>query len=66
MAAATPSPVERIKAARPDATIGPQPERIGDTRIWTLPSPSGLNAHYQLEDLAAQFAALKEAVDAGL
>jgi TDG/mug DNA glycosylase family protein len=49
---------------RPDAVIGPQAETIGDTRVWILPSPSGLNAHYQLDDLAAQFAALKAAVDA--
>jgi TDG/mug DNA glycosylase family protein len=32
--------------------IGEQPERIGNTRVWVLPNPSGLNANYQLADLA--------------
>jgi TDG/mug DNA glycosylase family protein len=32
--------------------IGEQPERIGNTRVWVLPNPSGLNANYQLLDLA--------------
>ena len=30
-------------------------------RAWVLPNPSGLNARYQLPDLAAAFAALREA-----
>lgn len=37
---------------RPDAVMGLQPERIGRTRLWVLPNPSGLNAHYRLEELA--------------
>jgi TDG/mug DNA glycosylase family protein len=37
---------------RPDAALGRQPETIGDTALWVLPNPSGLNAHYQLVDLA--------------
>jgi TDG/mug DNA glycosylase family protein len=43
------------------AKVGPQPERIGGTPVWVLPNPSGLNAHYDLERLAAEFAALREA-----
>jgi TDG/mug DNA glycosylase family protein len=35
--------------------IGEQPERIGNTRLWVLPNPSGLNANYQLPDLARLF-----------
>ncbi len=35
--------------------IGEQPERIGMTRIWVLPNPSGLNASYQLPELARLF-----------
>src|SRR5690348_9319200 len=31
---------------RPDAKMGTQDERIGHTRLWVLPNPSGLNAHY--------------------
>ncbi len=48
---------------RPKAILGPQPDSIGDTRIWVLPNPSGLNAHYQLEDLAALFRELKQAAE---
>ena len=47
---------------RPDAQIGPQPEGIGQTRLWVLPNPSGLNAHYRIADLAHLYQQLKEAV----
>jgi TDG/mug DNA glycosylase family protein len=33
------------------ATIGRQAETLYGTLIWVLPNPSGLNAHYQLNDL---------------
>ena len=36
----------RAAFARPHAAVGAQPERIGATRVWVLPNPSGLNAHY--------------------
>jgi TDG/mug DNA glycosylase family protein len=49
---------------RPKAELGPQPKRIGSTALWVLPNPSGLNAHYQLADLAQQFRELREAADA--
>jgi double-stranded uracil-DNA glycosylase len=49
---------------RPHATIGPQPEPIRDSRVWVLPNPSGLNAHFQLPALAEAFARLREAVEA--
>ncbi|GAA1788452.1 G/U mismatch-specific DNA glycosylase [Planosporangium flavigriseum] len=45
------------------AKVGAQPERIGATPVWVLPNPSGLNAHYTLNRLAAEFAALREAVE---
>ena len=51
----------RTAFAAPGATIGPQPEPIGGTRVWVLPNPSGLNAHYQLPDLIAEFARLHQA-----
>jgi len=44
------------------ANIGEQEKTIGETRIWVLPNPSGLNAHYQPKDLARLFAELKNAV----
>ena len=47
---------------RPRAAVGRQAETIGDTMIWVLPNPSGLNAHYTLEGLAAVFADLRRAV----
>jgi double-stranded uracil-DNA glycosylase len=50
----------RIAFARPRAVPGPQRETIGDTRIWVLPNPSGLNAHYQLPDLIRLFGELRE------
>ncbi|HEX9544804.1 MAG TPA: G/U mismatch-specific DNA glycosylase [Pyrinomonadaceae bacterium] len=45
-----------------DAVIGKQEKTIGETRIWVLPNPSGLNAHYQPKDLARIFKELKDAV----
>ena len=47
--------------AHPHAQPGRQPETIGPTALWLLPNPSGLNAHYQLADLVAQFQALRAA-----
>ena len=35
--------------------IGLQPDAIGSARIWVLPNPSGLNAHYQLKEFARLF-----------
>lgn len=47
-----------------DAAVGEQPERIGSTRVWVLPNPSGLNANYSLTEMATLFASLRNAVDA--
>jgi TDG/mug DNA glycosylase family protein len=41
----------RTAFGRPKAVLGRQPETIGDSVLWTLPSPSGLNANHQLADL---------------
>lgn len=48
-----------------DATIGRQDPLTANALTWVLPNPSGLNAHYGLEDLTRHFRALREAVDAG-
>jgi double-stranded uracil-DNA glycosylase len=48
---------------RPKAVLGEQEHRIADARLWVLPNPSGLNAHFQLDRLTAEFATLREAVD---
>jgi len=45
--------------ARQGASLGRQPERIADSAIWVLPNPSGLNAHFQLADLARLFRELR-------
>ncbi|MGK3200149.1 G/U mismatch-specific DNA glycosylase [Amycolatopsis sp. MEPSY49] len=45
----------------PKAHVGPQEHRIGDTRVWVLPNPSGLNAHWTPAGLAAEFAKLRAA-----
>ncbi|HZM99636.1 MAG TPA: G/U mismatch-specific DNA glycosylase [Pyrinomonadaceae bacterium] len=45
---------------QPKATMGRQEERIGDTVLWVLPNPSGLNAHYQSADLAKLFRELRD------
>jgi double-stranded uracil-DNA glycosylase len=45
----------RTAFRQPHATLGQQLERWGNTSLWILPNPSGLNAHYSLPNLAAQF-----------
>jgi TDG/mug DNA glycosylase family protein len=48
---------------QPKAVIGEQEKRIGETVVWVLPNPSGLNAHYQAKDLARVFSELRSAVE---
>jgi double-stranded uracil-DNA glycosylase len=49
----------RTAFGRPRAVLGVQPERVGGARTWVAPNPSGLNAHFQLPDLARCYAALR-------
>jgi TDG/mug DNA glycosylase family protein len=49
----------RVVHDRPKAGVGLQPETVGDRPVWLVPNPSGLNAHYQLPDLARLFAELR-------
>jgi double-stranded uracil-DNA glycosylase len=44
---------------RPRAALGLQDDAIGDSAIWVLPNPSGLNAHYQIGELARLFGELR-------
>ncbi|WP_344399435.1 G/U mismatch-specific DNA glycosylase [Streptomyces longisporus] len=46
------------------AQVGPQERTFGETRVWVLPNPSGLNAHWTVETMAEEFARLR--VRAGL
>jgi TDG/mug DNA glycosylase family protein len=39
--------------------LGPQRSRIGGAATWVLPNPSGLNAHYQLPQLARCYGELR-------
>lgn len=48
----------RTAFQRPRAVLGCQPAPLGGATLWVLPNPSGLNAHYQLPELAARFAEL--------
>lgn len=50
----------RTAFKRPKAIMGKQNEMIGDSIIWVLPNPSGLNAHYNLKELARVFSQLRE------
>ena len=51
----------RAAFGRPRALVGQQPERLGPTRLWLLPQPSGLNANHQMPALTAAFQELHEA-----
>src|SRR5207302_5539081 len=51
----------RIAFRLPRATVGRQPETIGETGLWVLPNPSGLNANYQVPELVAAFSELRSA-----
>lgn len=46
---------------RPKAQLGPQEETIEGVPVWVLPNPSGLNAHFTLNDFARLLAEVKEA-----
>jgi TDG/mug DNA glycosylase family protein len=51
----------RTAFQQPESVLGRQPATMGKATVWVLPNPSGLNAHYQIADLARQFRELKEA-----
>ena len=51
----------RVAFDRKRATVGPQDEIMEPSRVWLLPNPSGLNAHYQVADLAKVFGELRSA-----
>lgn len=55
--------VTAYRAAFGDRTarVGPQERAIGGTRVWVLPNPSGLNAHWTAATMAEEFARLREA-----
>jgi double-stranded uracil-DNA glycosylase len=52
----------RTAFSKPKAVVGRQKETLHNAIVWVLPNPSGLNAHYQLKDLAIAFQELLVAV----
>ena len=55
----------RTAFAQPHATLGLQEQTIGGARVWVLPNPSGLNAHYHPPELARLFREFHEAMQEG-
>jgi len=53
----------RAAFKQPKATLGLQNETLGETKVWVLPNPSGLNAHYHPPELARLFRELREWVE---
>lgn len=49
----------RLAFDQKQARLGLQPESLAGARVWVLPNPSGLNAHFQLADLARLYAQLR-------
>ena len=45
----------RIAFGSPKAVVGAQPEALGETPLWIVPNPSGLNAHETVDTLAAAY-----------
>ncbi len=43
----------------PKAKVGPQDDGIADARVWVLPNPSGLNAHWTPAMLGDEFGRLR-------
>lgn len=54
----------RTAFARPKAQVGEQTEhQIGATRVYVLPNPSGLNAHFTPTALGQMFAQFRQLVE---
>lgn len=53
----------RTAFASPEAGLGLQEQVIGNTLVWVLPNPSGLNAHYRPDDLARLFRELRITIE---
>ena len=54
----------RAAFGSPGAKVGPQDGAIGETRVWVLPNPSGLNASWTAARLAEAFGELRQAAGA--
>ncbi|WP_405877732.1 MULTISPECIES: G/U mismatch-specific DNA glycosylase [unclassified Streptomyces] len=45
------------------AQVGPQERTFGRTRVWVLPNPSGLNAHWTAATMAEEYGRLRVAAE---
>ena len=53
----------RVAFEAPKAVVGPQETVLGSTRVWVVPNPSGLNAHWSAAALAEELGRLRLAAD---
>ncbi|MGW2113463.1 G/U mismatch-specific DNA glycosylase [Streptomyces sp. NPDC001948] len=53
----------RTAFGRRSARIGPQDHAIGGARVWALPNPSGLNAHWTAQTMAEEYGRLLACVN---
>ncbi|WEH32338.1 G/U mismatch-specific DNA glycosylase [Streptomyces sp. AM 4-1-1] len=53
----------RTAFAERGAQIGAQDRTIGGTRVWALPNPSGLNAHWTVRTMAEEYGRLRAAAE---
>lgn len=51
----------RLISNDPKARVGEQQPAFGGVKTWALPNPSGLNAHYQLDELIRVYGQLARA-----
>jgi TDG/mug DNA glycosylase family protein len=49
----------RTAFGNPKAQVGRQPAGAGESELWVLPNPSGINANYPLPELARLFGKVK-------
>jgi double-stranded uracil-DNA glycosylase len=53
----------RTGFGRPKAQLGRQEETIAGAPVWVLPNPSGLNAHFTLEDFGQLLAEVRRVAE---
>jgi TDG/mug DNA glycosylase family protein len=53
----------RTAFGRPGAGLGRQPEPIGQSEVWVVPNPSGLNAHETIGSLADWYRRVAESAE---
>lgn len=53
----------RTAFGRRTARIGPQDHLVGGARVWALPNPSGLNAHWTAQTMTEEYGRLCASVE---